>query len=69
MNQFLQCLFNENLLGTFIKDSDDIDFLKTLNDVFIEEKESKQGKLNKIPYFNWFVILNRRKTCIKFIKN
>ena len=61
MNNFIKCLEENNLLGLFLKDQCDIDFLNSLNNIIIEEKESKQGKIFKQKYFNWFVIINNKK--------
>lgn len=69
MNNFLKCLKNNNLLGSFIKDQCDINFLNLLNDIIIEEKESKQGKIFKKKYFNWFVIINNEKHALNLSRS
>jgi len=55
MNEFIKVLQEANLFGTLIKDEKDIKFLESLNNVFVEEKESKQGKINKKIHYNWFI--------------
>lgn len=69
MNNFLECLKNNNLLDTFIKDQCDINFLSLLNDIVIEEKESKQGKIFKKKYFNWFAIINNEKHALNLSRS
>lgn len=55
MNDFIQCLTKNNLLGKLIKDNEDIKFVESLNNIIVEKKCSRQGAKYKRDYYNWYV--------------